>query len=58
MVLLVGAVFMIYTAAVRIINPVPVNYDGMLLLGILGLVVNGAGALITSKGEKINEINL
>ena len=55
MVLLVGAVFMIYTAAVRIINPVPVNYDGMLLLGILGLVVNGAGALITSKGEKINE---
>ncbi len=54
-VLLVGSVVMIYNAVPRIINPVEVNYDGMLILGILGLFINGAGALVTSKGEKINE---
>lgn len=55
MVLLVGAIFMIYNAIIRIMNPVGVNYDGMLILGVLGLVVNGLGAMITSKGNKINE---
>lgn len=55
MVLLVGAIFMIYNAIIRIINPVEVNYDGMLALGVLGLVINGLGALVTSNGNKINE---
>ena len=55
MVLLIGSVIMIYNAIPRIITPEKVNYDGMLILGILGLVVNGAGALVTSKGDKINE---
>lgn len=55
MVLLVGAIFMIYNAIIRIMNPVEVNYDGMLILGVIGLLVNGLGALVTSKGNKINE---
>ncbi len=55
MVLLVGAVFMIYNAMLRLVNPVEINYDGMLLLGVLGLFVNGLGAFVTSKGNKINE---
>lgn len=55
MVLLVGAVFMIHNAMIRLVNPVDINYDGMLLLGVLGVAVNGLGALITSKGNKINE---
>jgi len=54
-VLLLGSVVMIYNAIPRIINPVEVNYDGMLLLGILGLVVNGVGAFVTSHGNKLNE---
>lgn len=55
MVLLVGAIFMIYNAVIRIMEPVEVNYDGMLVLGVLGFVVNGLGALVTSKGNKLNE---
>ena len=54
-VLLLGSVVMIYNAIPRIIKPVEVNYDGMILLGILGLAVNGIGAFITSHGDKLNE---
>ena len=55
MVLLFGSIVMIYNALIRIMNPVDVNYDGMLILAILGLLVNSIGAFITSKGDKINE---
>lgn len=54
-VLLVGSVFMIYNALPRIINPVEINYDGMIFLGILGLIFNGAGAFVTSHGNRVNE---
>ncbi len=59
-VLTVGSIVMLYNAIPRIINPQYVKYDGMLILGIIGLLVNGIGALVTSKGEKLNEksINL
>lgn len=59
-VLVVGSVVMLYNAIPRIINPQYIQYDGMLILGIIGLLVNGIGALVTSKGEKLNEksINL
>ena len=52
MVLLVGSVIMLYNAIPRLFNPEPVNYNGMLILGIIGLIVNGAGAIVTSKGNK------
>ena len=54
-ILLVGTIFMIYNAIFRIINPVKMNYDGMLILGMIGLVVNGLGVIVTSHGSKINE---
>lgn len=54
-VLLLGSVVMIYNAVPRIINPVEVNYDGMILFGILGVIINGAGAVITSHSGKLNE---
>jgi len=54
-VLTVGSIVMLYNAIHRIINPQYVKYDGMLILGIIGLLVNGIGALVTSKGEKLNE---
>lgn len=54
-ILLVGSIVMLYNAIPRLINPVYVKYDGMIILGIFGLVINGAGALVTAKGERINE---
>ena len=54
-VLLLGSVIMIFNAIPRIINPAYVNYDGMIIIGILGLLANGVGAIITSHGNKLNE---
>ncbi len=53
--LLIGSVVMLYNAIPRIINPQVVDYNGMLILGIIGFIINGTGAFITSKGEKLNE---
>ena len=54
-VLLVGSIVMICNAVPRLINPAKVHYDGMIVFGILGLVANGVGAFVTSRGEKLNE---
>lgn len=54
-VLLLGSVIMIYNAVPRILNPEAVNYDGMIVFGILGVLINGAGAVITSRSSKLNE---
>ena len=51
LILLLGSVIVIYNAVHRIINPIPVNYGGMMLFALIGLAVNLAAALITSHGE-------
>ena len=51
LILLLGSLIVIYNAIHRIINPVPVNYSGMIIFAIIGLAVNLAAALITSHGE-------
>jgi len=53
--LLLGSIIMIYNAVPRIINPQTVNYDGMILFGILGVLINGVGAVVTSRSNKLNE---
>jgi len=60
MFLLVSSVVVIFSAVPRIINPVAIDYDGVLILAVWGLFVNGLAAFKTSKGHSINEkaINL
>jgi cation diffusion facilitator family transporter len=54
-VLFAGALIMLIGAITRILNPAPVNYDGVLFLAVIGLFVNGYGAYKTISGEKISE---
>ena len=54
-VLLIGSIFMIINVIPRIITPEKVNYDGMIIFGVIGLFVNGIGAFITSRSNKLNE---
>ena len=49
--LLLGSAVVIYNAIRRIINPVAVNYEGMMIFAIIGLAVNLAAALITRHGH-------
>ncbi|MBE6904292.1 MAG: cation transporter [Ruminococcaceae bacterium] len=57
-ILIVGAVFVVYNSINRIISPCPVSYDGMLVLAVLGVIINGFAALKTSHSHSINEKTL
>lgn len=55
LVLLSGSIIMLYSAINRLIQPEEINYDGVILLAIVGFLVNGFAAFKTSKGKKISE---
>lgn len=54
-ILLVGSVLVGVSSVKRIINPVEVNYDGMLILSIIGIFVNLVATKITHKTNNLNE---
>ncbi len=54
-ILLVGSILVIYKAIGRIINPVEVNYQGMIILAIVGVVLNFIAAYLTKEGDSINQ---
>lgn len=54
-VLVIGSIFILIEAIPRLITPQQPQADGMILLAILGLAVNGYAAYRVSKGESLNE---
>lgn len=54
-ILLVGSAAVIYNAVLRIFNPVPIDYNGMIIFAIFGVVVNFLAAYFTSGGHSINQ---
>lgn len=54
-VLLIGSILVIYNSINRIFNPVVVNYDGMLILSIVGIIVNLIATKVTSNSDNLNE---
>ena len=55
LVLICGSCVAIGNAIYRILNPVAINYNGMILFAIVGVVVNLIAALATRKGNSINQ---
>lgn len=55
LILIVGSVVVIVHAVERIIHPVPIHYDGMLLLAVFGVVINFAAAWLTREGDSLNQ---
>ena len=55
LILLFGSVAVIYNAAGRIISPADINYDGMLVLAVLGFAVNLIAELVTKDGDSLNQ---
>lgn len=54
-ILLVGSVIMLYNAIDRILNPVEINYNGMLIFAVVGVCVNFCAAFFTRDGDSINQ---
>ena len=59
-ILLSGSVMVGYKAILRLINPTTINYNGMIIFGIIGVAVNFIAAYFTSGGKSLNQkaINL
>lgn len=55
MILLVGSILVIYNAINRLMNPVEVNYNGMLVFAVIGAVVNFFAAYFTKEGHSLNQ---
>ncbi len=55
MILLVGSVLVIIGAIKRLINPVAINYNGMIIIAILGTVINLAATYFTRGGDSLNQ---
>ena len=54
-ILMIGSIFVIYNAIQRIINPVEINYNGMIIFAIIGAVVNFLAAYFTKEGDSLNQ---
>ncbi|MBR3755198.1 MAG: cation transporter [Clostridia bacterium] len=54
-ILLLGSSAVILNAVKRIFNPVEINYNGMLVFAVIGVIVNLFAAWFTHKGESLNQ---
>ena len=54
-ILLIGSIIVIYNATNRLINPVLINYNGMLILASVGLSINLFATYFTHGGHSINQ---
>jgi len=54
-VLLVGSILVIISAIKRLFNPVEVNYSGMIIFAVVGIVLNLIAAIVTKDGDSINQ---
>lgn len=55
LILLVGSVMVVYNAVGRIINPVQINYNGMIVFAVVGVCVNFGAAFFTREGGSLNQ---
>lgn len=54
-ILVLGSLIVIYNAAMRIINPTDIHYNGMIIFAIVGVAVNLVAAFVTREGDSLNQ---
>ena len=54
-ILFVGSILVIVDSIKRLFDPVEINYDGMMLFAIIGVVLNLLAAYVTKEGNSINQ---
>lgn len=55
LILLAGSLAVIVSSAMRLVNPMPINYDGMIVFAVVGVAVNFAAAFVTREGDSLNQ---
>ncbi len=55
LILLVGSVLVVYHSVVRVLNPVEINYNGMILFAVVGVLINFCAAFFTHGGDSLNQ---
>lgn len=50
-----GSILVIYNAMLRLLNPVEINYDGMIIFAVIGAIVNFFAAYSTKEGKSLNQ---
>ncbi len=54
-ILAVGSTIVIIESIKRIISPVEVNYSGMIIFAIVGVIVNLIASIVTKEGDSLNQ---
>ena len=54
-ILIVGSVMVISNAVTRLLVPENINYDGMIVFAVIGVIVNSFAAFFTRSGESLNQ---
>ena len=54
-ILITGSILVIINAVERIINPVEINYNGMIIFAVLGVAINFLAAYFTKDGDSLNQ---
>ena len=54
-ILLVGSILVMIGAIKRLFVPVEVNYQGMIIFAIVGVILNTLAAIVTKDGDSINQ---
>ena len=55
LILLLGSAVVVFNAVVKIINPSKINYNGMIIFAILGVIINSVAAMFTHGGHSLNQ---
>ena len=53
--LAVGSVLMIYHSVCRLFAPTQINYDGMIIFALVGVIINAGAAFFTHGGHSLNQ---
>ncbi len=54
-ILIVGSILVVIGSIKRIMNPVDINYNGMILFAVIGALVNFLAAYFTHSGDSLNQ---
>ena len=54
-ILVIGSIWVIINAVERIINPEEINYNGMIIFAVFGVIVNALAAFFTREGDSLNQ---